>query len=153
MYLRESGLEGAAFVLGSYPYLAWKCVKNSLTRKDMWTSVAPNVLFQKLEEKQREESKIFRKKMEDKIGVFLGQDVADGRCLTFPPMTKYERSVVHDVAEVTGATVAHRYTVCSQLRTPFNTAGFSIGKFYWGLSMTLEMTLEMAPKWVLNELQ
>jgi len=66
-------------------------------------------LAQKLEEKQREESKIFRKKMEDKIGVFLGQDVADGRCLTFPPMTKYERSVVHDVAEVTGATVAHSF--------------------------------------------
>ena len=68
--------------------------------------------------------------MEDKIGVFLGQDVADGRCLTFPPMTKYERSVVHDVAEVTGATVAHRYTVCSpSYAHPLTQQTFLLGNF------------------------
>ena len=65
-------------------------------------------LLQKIEEKQREQSKLFRKKMEDKVAAFLAANPADMRCLTMPPMTKYERSVVHDVSEVTGSVVAHR---------------------------------------------
>jgi len=64
---------------------------------------------QKMEEKQREQSKLFRKRMEDKVAAFLAANPADMRCLTMPPMTKYERSVVHDVSEVTGSVVAHSF--------------------------------------------
>jgi len=66
-------------------------------------------LQQKMEEKQREQSKLFRKNMEDKIANFLAADPSDVRCITLPPMSKYERSVVHDISEVTGAIVAHSF--------------------------------------------
>lgn len=66
-------------------------------------------LQQKMEEKQREQSKLFRKKIEDKVAAFLAADPATVRSLTLSPMTKYERSVVHDVSEVTGSVVAHSF--------------------------------------------
>jgi len=62
-----------------------------------------------MEEKQREQSKLFRKKVEDKVAAFLAADPAEARCLTMAAMTKYERSVVHDVSEVTGSIVAHSF--------------------------------------------
>jgi len=65
-------------------------------------------MAKKMEEKQREQSKAFRTKMEGKVTAFVK---SKERSLTLPPMTKYERSVVHDVAEVAGTVVAHSFGV------------------------------------------
>lgn len=46
--------------------------------------------------------------MEKQITDFLKDTDSDKRKITFPPMEKYERSIVHDVAEVAGL-VAHSF--------------------------------------------
>ena len=56
----------------------------------------------KMEEKAREATKKMRESVEKKIGDFVKDDTK--KCLEFPPMQKYERSIVHDVAEVTHLT-------------------------------------------------
>ena len=84
-------------------------------------------LAKKLEEKRSAEAKLFRQKIEAKVDAFVKTSVTldrdkpteDGsirdeklefknRCLHLAPMNHYERSVVHDVAEVAGL-VAHSF--------------------------------------------
>jgi len=81
----------------------------SATEKEKAERKKAKEMAKKMEERQREQSKVFRKKMEEKIDAFVKQ--TESRCLTLPPMTKYERSVVHDVAEVAGSVVAHSFGV------------------------------------------
>ena len=61
---------------------------------------------QKMEEKQREASKMFRQKMEKKIQDFIAD--SSKKSVEFEPMEKYERSIVHDIAEVAGL-IAHSF--------------------------------------------
>lgn len=84
-------------------------------------------LAKKLEEKRSAEAKVFRQKIEAKIDALVKTSVTldrdkpteDGsirdeklefsnRCLHLAPMNHYERSVVHDVAEVAGL-IAHSF--------------------------------------------
>lgn len=81
----------------------------------------------KIEEKRSAQAKLFRQKIEAKVDAFVKTSVTldrdkpteDGnirddtkefsnRCLHLQPMNTYERSVVHDVAEVAGL-VAHSF--------------------------------------------
>ena len=84
-------------------------------------------LNKKIEEKRSAQAKIFRQKIEAKVEAFVKTSVVldrdkpteDGsirdndkeysnRCIQLEPMTQYERSVVHDVAEVAGL-IAHSF--------------------------------------------
>lgn len=84
-------------------------------------------LNKKIEEKRSAQAKIFRQKIESKVESFMKTSVVldrdkpteDGsirddtkeynnRCIHLEPMTQYERSVVHDVAEVAGL-IAHSF--------------------------------------------
>ena len=81
----------------------------------------------KLEEKRSEQAKVFRQKIEGKIDAFVKISVTldrdkptedgsirdheiefDNRCIHLEPMNQYERSVVHDTAEIAGL-VAHSF--------------------------------------------
>ena len=61
-------------------------------------------LAKKLEERNKQESKVFRQKMEAKIDEFLKLPIGEekNRRHILEPMAKYHRSVVHDVAEIAG---------------------------------------------------
>jgi len=84
-------------------------------------------LNKKIEEKRLAQAKVFRQKIEAKVEAFVKTSVVldrdkptdDGsirndaeeysnRCIHLEPMTQYERSVVHDVAEVAGL-IAHSF--------------------------------------------
>lgn len=84
-------------------------------------------LNKKIEEKRSAQAKVFRQKIEAKVEAFVKTSVVldrdkpteDGsirdndkeysnRCIQLEPMTQYERSVVHDVAEVAGL-IAHSF--------------------------------------------
>ena len=84
-------------------------------------------ISKKIEEKRSAQAKLFRQKIEGKVDAFVKTSITldrdkpteDGnirddtkeysnRCLHLPPMSQYERSVVHDVAEVAGL-VAHSF--------------------------------------------
>ena len=84
-------------------------------------------MAKKMEEKRTAQAKLFRQKVEAKVDSFVKTSVTldrdkpteDGsirdeklefsnRCLHLEPMNQYERSVVHDVAEVAGL-VAHSF--------------------------------------------
>lgn len=67
-------------------------------------------MAKKLEERNKQESKIFREKMEGRIDEFLKLPIGEekNRRLVMEPMAKYHRSVVHDVAEVAGL-IAHSF--------------------------------------------
>jgi len=54
----------------------------------------------KLQEKEKQLKLKFREKIEQKINAFLR--AGDEKTLKFPPMDKYQRSIIHDVAEITG---------------------------------------------------
>ena len=60
----------------------------------------------KMEEQQKKATQVCREKAEKKISEFVKDEEATK--LELPPMAKYERSVVHDVAEVAGL-VAHSF--------------------------------------------
>merc|ERR1711997_420343 len=78
-------------------------------------------------EKRSEQAKVFRQKIEGKIDAFVKISVTldrdkptedgsirdhkiefDNRCIHLEPMNQYERSVVHDTAEIAGL-VAHSF--------------------------------------------
>ena len=84
-------------------------------------------MAKKMEEKRASQVKLFRQKIEAKVDAFVKTSVTldrdkpteDGsvrdeklefsnRCHHFEPMNQYERSVIHDVAEVAGL-VAHSF--------------------------------------------
>ena len=79
----------------------------SATDKEKAERKKAKEMAKKLEEKQREQGQVFRKKMEERVNKFLSDK---NRCLVFDPMTKFERSVVHDVAEVAGI-ICHSFGV------------------------------------------
>jgi len=54
----------------------------------------------KMEERNRAAKIRFRSKVEAKLGAF--QSDSEAKTLKFPPMDRYQRSVVHDVAEIAG---------------------------------------------------
>merc|ERR1712059_95821 len=53
-----------------------------------------------MEERNRAAKIRFRSKVEAKLGAF--QSDSEAKTLKFPPMDRYQRSVVHDVAEIAG---------------------------------------------------
>lgn len=61
-------------------------------------------MAKKLEEKNKQDSKEFRLKVEKRIDEFLKLPIGDekNRRLIMETMPKYHRSVVHDVAEIAG---------------------------------------------------
>ncbi len=67
-------------------------------------------LAKQLEEKNKQDSKIFREKIEKQIDEFLKLPIGEekNRKLVMEPMPKYHRSVVHDVAEIAGLTGRNR---------------------------------------------
>eukprot|EP00093_Oithona_nana_P002440 02440.XXX_58442_57564_1 [CDS] Oithona nana genome sequencing. len=58
-------------------------------------------MAKKLEERNKQESKVFRQKIEQQIDTFLKGSL-DNRNMTFEVMPKVRRSIVHDVAETAG---------------------------------------------------
>ena len=96
-------------------------------KKEMEEKRKAKEMAKKMEEKRSVEAKRFRQKVEAKVDEFVKISVTldrdkpteDGsirdeklefsnRCLHLEPMNQYERSVVHDVAEVAGL-VAHSF--------------------------------------------
>ena len=68
-------------------------------------------MAKKLEERNKQESKIFREKIEKDIDGFLKGPLGDdNRNMAFEAMPKVRRSIVHDVAETAGL-VAHSFGV------------------------------------------
>ena len=84
-------------------------------------------ISKKLEEKRSEQAKLFREKIETKVDAFVKTSITldrdkpteegnirdetkefSNRCIHLGPMNQYERSVVHDVAEVAGL-IAHSF--------------------------------------------
>lgn len=61
-------------------------------------------LAKKMEEKNKQDSKAFRLKIEKRIDEFLKLPIGEekNRRLIMETMPKYHRSVVHDVAEIAG---------------------------------------------------
>ena len=57
-------------------------------------------IAKKIEEKEKAANQKFRAKVEDKINSFVKDD--NKKSYKFPPLDKYHRSIIHDVAEIAG---------------------------------------------------
>lgn len=70
----------------------------SISEKEKERRKKQQEMAAKMEEKQKQMTRLFRTKTEKRISDFVKDTTA--KKLTFEAMEKYERSIVHDVAEV-----------------------------------------------------
>lgn len=70
------------------------------TEKDKAIKKKQIEIAKKIEEKEKAANQKFRSRVEEKINSFVKDD--NKKSFKFPPMDKYHRSIVHDVAEIAG---------------------------------------------------
>lgn len=73
-----------------------------VSEKERMAKKKQKELALKLEAKEKEAKQKFRENIEEKINDFIRD--ADSKTYKFPAMDKYQRSIIHDAAEIAGLT-------------------------------------------------